>query len=230
MARAKSALITQRVGAVDARGRCARRPPAAPRRGSRAPARRVGSPPPARAPPGPSPRVTAPQPPIGWKTPYSYSRNERIENRLGHWNGDIPRYFDWNEKASRMRGSAEVARRARRRASARGAGSGSRRRMAAGRDVLPAEERRLDAGAEALELVAVVVQEPLDRSRVARRQRGDLAVHLVRPCSPSGYRNSFCAHPRQPKKRFGFSRRKRIQHSSSGSVNGRCSVPGAYEA
>ena len=49
--------------------------------------------------------VTAAQPPIGWNTPYSYSRNERIENRLGHWNGDIPRYFDWKVIASRTRGS-----------------------------------------------------------------------------------------------------------------------------
>ena len=48
---------------------------------------------------------TAPQPPIGWKTPCSYSRNERIENRLGHLKGDMPRYFDWNVKASRIRSS-----------------------------------------------------------------------------------------------------------------------------
>src|ERR1700757_474254 len=38
--------------------------------------------------------VTAEQPPLGWNTPYSYSRNERIENRLGQRNGDMPRYFD----------------------------------------------------------------------------------------------------------------------------------------
>src|SRR5271165_3768763 len=49
--------------------------------------------------------VTAAQPPIGWKTPYSYSRNERIENRLGQRNGDMPKYLDWKEKASRMRAS-----------------------------------------------------------------------------------------------------------------------------
>src|SRR4028118_13390 len=49
--------------------------------------------------------VTAPQPPIGWKMPYSYSRKERIENRLGHWNGDIPKYWDWKVNARRMRGS-----------------------------------------------------------------------------------------------------------------------------
>ena len=45
---------------------------------------------------------TAPQPPIGWKTPCSYSRNDRIENRLGQRNGDMPRYFDWNVNASRI--------------------------------------------------------------------------------------------------------------------------------
>ena len=28
-----------------------------------------------------------------------------MEKRLGHLNGDIPRYFDWNEKARRTRGS-----------------------------------------------------------------------------------------------------------------------------
>ena len=49
--------------------------------------------------------VTAAHPPMGWKTPYSYSRNERIENRLGQRNGYMPRYFDWKEKARRMRGS-----------------------------------------------------------------------------------------------------------------------------
>ena len=49
--------------------------------------------------------VTAAHPPMGWKTPYSYSRNERIENKLGQRNGDMPRYFDWNENARRMRGS-----------------------------------------------------------------------------------------------------------------------------
>ncbi len=32
-----------------------------------------------------------------------------MENRLGHWNGDIPKYLDWNEKASRMRGSEKYA-------------------------------------------------------------------------------------------------------------------------
>ena len=56
---------------------------------------------------GPSPRDTAAQPPIGCQTPYSYSRNDRIENRLGQLNGDMPRYFDWNENASRMRGSGK---------------------------------------------------------------------------------------------------------------------------
>jgi hypothetical protein len=51
--------------------------------------------------------VTSPQPPRGWKTPYSYSRKERMEKRLGHWNGDIPRYLDWKEKARRMRSSVK---------------------------------------------------------------------------------------------------------------------------
>ena len=49
--------------------------------------------------------VTAEQPPMGWKTPYSYSMNDRMEKRLGHWKGDIPRYFDWNVMASRTLGS-----------------------------------------------------------------------------------------------------------------------------
>ena len=26
-------------------------------------------------------------------------------NRLGHWNGDMPRYFDWNANAITSRGS-----------------------------------------------------------------------------------------------------------------------------
>ena len=51
------------------------------------------------------PSDTAEHPPIGCHTPYSYSRNDRIENRLGQLNGDMPRYFDWNENASRTRSS-----------------------------------------------------------------------------------------------------------------------------
>ena len=37
---------------------------------------------------------TAEQPPMGCQTPYSYSKNERIEKRLGQLNGDMPRYLD----------------------------------------------------------------------------------------------------------------------------------------
>ena len=83
----------QRVGPVLARRRSARRRPAAveqdllhllaERERHAQLARRRG----------PSPRVTAPQPPIGCQTPYSYSRNDRIENRLGQLNGDMPRYL-----------------------------------------------------------------------------------------------------------------------------------------
>src|SRR3954467_6215018 len=50
-------------------------------------------------------RDVAPQPPVGCQTPCSYSRNDRIENKLGQLNGDMPRYFAWNENASRTRGS-----------------------------------------------------------------------------------------------------------------------------
>ena len=95
----------QGVGPVRRPSATGRRRPAGPRTGSPRPRR------PARSRrPGPRPTraiasVTAPQPPIGWKTPYSYSRNDRIENRLGQLNGDIPRYFDWNVIASRTRGS-----------------------------------------------------------------------------------------------------------------------------
>ncbi len=49
--------------------------------------------------------ITAPQPPRGWYTPNSYSMNDRMVNRLGQRNGDMPRYFAWNEKASRTRSS-----------------------------------------------------------------------------------------------------------------------------
>ena len=49
--------------------------------------------------------ITAPQPPRGWNTPNSYSMNDRMVNRLGQRNGDMPKYFDWKEKASRMRSS-----------------------------------------------------------------------------------------------------------------------------
>src|SRR5918994_6421705 len=31
--------------------------------------------------------------------------------RLGHWNGDMPRYLVWNEKARRTRGSVKYRRR-----------------------------------------------------------------------------------------------------------------------
>ncbi len=49
--------------------------------------------------------ITAPQPPRGWNTPNSYSMNDRMVNRLGQRNGDMPRYLDWNENASRTRSS-----------------------------------------------------------------------------------------------------------------------------
>ena len=48
---------------------------------------------------------TAPQPPMGWNTPCSYSRKLRMVNRLGQRNGLIPRYLVWKEKARRTRGS-----------------------------------------------------------------------------------------------------------------------------
>ena len=51
--------------------------------------------------------MTAPVPPRGWWTPNSYSMNDRIVNRLGQRNGDMPRYLLWNEKASRTLGSAK---------------------------------------------------------------------------------------------------------------------------
>ena len=107
MARAKSALTTQRVGSVERRRRCGR--PTARRPSKRI--SRTGSSVRISTPSSRATRamasVSAPQPPMGWKTPYSYSRKERMENRLGHWNGDMPRYFDWNENASRMRGSVK---------------------------------------------------------------------------------------------------------------------------
>ena len=37
--------------------------------------------------------ITAPQPPRGCHTPYSYSMNDRMVNRLGQRNGDMPRYL-----------------------------------------------------------------------------------------------------------------------------------------
>ena len=49
--------------------------------------------------------ITAPQPPRGWNTPNSYSMNDRMVNRLGHLNGDMPRYLAWNENARRTRSS-----------------------------------------------------------------------------------------------------------------------------
>jgi hypothetical protein len=45
--------------------------------------------------------TSALQPPIGCHTPYSYSMNGRIVNRLGHSNGLMPRYFDWKLIARR---------------------------------------------------------------------------------------------------------------------------------
>ena len=49
--------------------------------------------------------MSAPQPPRGWNTPNSYSMKDRMVNRLGQRNGDMPRYFDWNENARRTRSS-----------------------------------------------------------------------------------------------------------------------------
>ena len=51
--------------------------------------------------------VIAAQPPIGWQTPCSYSRKLRMLNRLGQRNGDMPRYFDWKQNASRTRSSVK---------------------------------------------------------------------------------------------------------------------------
>ena len=49
--------------------------------------------------------ITAPHPPRGWYTPNSYSMKDRIVNRLGQRNGDMPRYLAWKEKARRTRSS-----------------------------------------------------------------------------------------------------------------------------
>ena len=49
---------------------------------------------------------TEPSPPVGWKIPYSYSRNARMVNKLGQLNGDIPRYLVWNDIASISRSSS----------------------------------------------------------------------------------------------------------------------------
>ena len=120
--------------------------------------------------------VSAAQPPIGCKTPYSYSRNERIENRLGQWNGDMPRYFDWKENARRMRGS----RKKRPQVSVhRLMRTKHRQHLQQARvdEVLPAEERRFQARLHALELGAVLVEKTAETRRVAWRNRGDLLLH-----------------------------------------------------
>ena len=44
--------------------------------------------------------VIVPKPPFVWKTPCSYSRYARIVNRLGAWNGLIPKYLVWKDIAS----------------------------------------------------------------------------------------------------------------------------------
>ena len=44
-------------------------------------------------------------------------------------------------------------------------------------EVLPAEERRLEARLHALELGAILVEEAAEARRVARRDRGDLLLH-----------------------------------------------------
>ena len=44
-------------------------------------------------------------------------------------------------------------------------------------EVLPAEERRLQARLHALELGAILVEETAETRRVARRDRGDLLLH-----------------------------------------------------
>ena len=99
----------QGVALVDARTRPDADGPSAPEQDLLGPRRRARSSRPASGRSRAIDSVTAEQPPIGWKTPYSYSMNERIEKRLGHWNGDIPRYLDWNVMASRTRGSSEVS-------------------------------------------------------------------------------------------------------------------------
>ena len=44
-------------------------------------------------------------PPMGWNTPCPYSTCATIVKSDGHLKGDMPRYFDWNEKARRTFGS-----------------------------------------------------------------------------------------------------------------------------
>ena len=85
--------------------------------------------------------MTALQPPIGCQTPYSYSRNDRIVNRLGQLNGDMPRYLLWNENARRTPRVAEVALRGRRPGWPRGAGAAGRASTAGASRSLDAAER-----------------------------------------------------------------------------------------
>ena len=51
--------------------------------------------------------LTLPNPPMGWKMPYSYSRKANMVNRLGQLNGDMPRYFVWKDMASMRRSSSK---------------------------------------------------------------------------------------------------------------------------
>ena len=139
MAAAKSALITRRSqGYVAGSGAHADRAPVRNRISS------TSSPSSIRTPRSRATRaiasITAPQPPSGCNTPYSYSRNDRIENRLGQLNGDMPRYLDWNEKPGGRAGrgsSARGRRRARQRPQQRRArrtgGASSARALGNGR-------------------------------------------------------------------------------------------------
>ena len=83
-----------------------------PRRSRRAPARqacRAGSRRPCAGPARAMASETAPQPPTGWKTPCSYSRKERIVNRLGQRNGRHAEIFGLEREGEAHPRVGEVA-------------------------------------------------------------------------------------------------------------------------
>ena len=85
---------------------------------------------------------TAEQPPIGCHTPNSYSRNDRIENRLGQLNGDMPEVLRLERERQPDARVAEVAAEFANRATATAAASAAASASRQLEQVAPAEERR----------------------------------------------------------------------------------------
>ena len=176
---AKSALITTRVGRGSSPGRVrtptARRPSNSDLRHR---PRRARSSTPISLGDAGHRLADAPQPPIGCQTPYSYSRNDRIENRLGQLNGDMPEVLRLERERQPDARVAEVAAQFARRATATAAAAAAASAVASVSRSRQPRNGRSRHGRNASELDAVVGEEPAH----VRRRRPGRAWRSRLPC------------------------------------------------